>query len=173
MDEWLDSYKQSREAGLLVLINFIVQSCGCKGQRSRGSPRDRGWESKFKRLSFQFRLQQWSAVNYWSLSMVTMQRVEAVFILSLLTTQYINILWAWIENKIQQCHLILGSNPRTRINVILHLLCSSFHLNFDFGCGTLPWFFCQVWLAERCWTAWRMLRSSAHSPKSSMRWEIV
>uniref|UniRef100_A0A3P8RZA2 Cohesin subunit SA n=1 Tax=Amphiprion percula TaxID=161767 RepID=A0A3P8RZA2_AMPPE len=31
VDEWLDSYKQSREAGLLVLINFIVQSCGCKG----------------------------------------------------------------------------------------------------------------------------------------------
>uniref|UniRef100_A0A3B4Z989 STAG domain-containing protein n=1 Tax=Stegastes partitus TaxID=144197 RepID=A0A3B4Z989_9TELE len=30
VDEWLDSYKQSREAGLLVLINFIVQSCGCK-----------------------------------------------------------------------------------------------------------------------------------------------
>ncbi|XP_010768417.1 cohesin subunit SA-1-like, partial [Notothenia coriiceps] len=35
VDEWLDSYKQSREAGLLVLINFIVQSCGCKGVVSR------------------------------------------------------------------------------------------------------------------------------------------
>uniref|UniRef100_A0A8C3G6E0 Cohesin subunit SA n=1 Tax=Cyclopterus lumpus TaxID=8103 RepID=A0A8C3G6E0_CYCLU len=35
VDEWLDSYKQSREAGLLVLINFIVQSCGCKGMVSR------------------------------------------------------------------------------------------------------------------------------------------
>ncbi|TNN73085.1 Cohesin subunit SA-1 [Liparis tanakae] len=35
VDEWLDSYKQSREAGLLVLINFIVQSCGCKGLVSR------------------------------------------------------------------------------------------------------------------------------------------
>lgn len=31
VDEWLDSYKRSQEAGLLVLINFIVQSCGCKG----------------------------------------------------------------------------------------------------------------------------------------------
>ncbi|KAJ0002798.1 hypothetical protein NQD34_007947, partial [Periophthalmus magnuspinnatus] len=31
VDEWLDTYKQSREAGLLVLINFIVQACGCKG----------------------------------------------------------------------------------------------------------------------------------------------
>uniref|UniRef100_A0A3B4B632 Cohesin subunit SA n=1 Tax=Periophthalmus magnuspinnatus TaxID=409849 RepID=A0A3B4B632_9GOBI len=30
VDEWLDTYKQSREAGLLVLINFIVQACGCK-----------------------------------------------------------------------------------------------------------------------------------------------
>ncbi|XP_024859964.1 cohesin subunit SA-1 [Kryptolebias marmoratus] len=35
VDEWLDSYKQSREAGLLVLINFIVQCCGCKGVVSR------------------------------------------------------------------------------------------------------------------------------------------
>ncbi|XP_051277154.1 cohesin subunit SA-2 isoform X1 [Dicentrarchus labrax] len=35
VDEWLDSYKRSREAGLLVLINFIVQSCGCKGVVSR------------------------------------------------------------------------------------------------------------------------------------------
>ncbi|GAA6223099.1 cohesin subunit SA-1-like [Lates japonicus] len=35
VDEWLDSYKQSREVGLLVLINFIVQSCGCKGVVSR------------------------------------------------------------------------------------------------------------------------------------------
>ncbi|XP_028315452.1 cohesin subunit SA-1 [Gouania willdenowi] len=31
VDEWLDSYKRSQEAGLLVLINFIVLSCGCKG----------------------------------------------------------------------------------------------------------------------------------------------
>uniref|UniRef100_A0A672GE70 Cohesin subunit SA n=1 Tax=Salarias fasciatus TaxID=181472 RepID=A0A672GE70_SALFA len=31
VDEWLDSYKRSREAGLLVLINFIVRSCGCRG----------------------------------------------------------------------------------------------------------------------------------------------
>ncbi|XP_041847127.1 cohesin subunit SA-1 isoform X2 [Melanotaenia boesemani] len=35
VDEWLDSYKQSREAGLLVLINFIVQCCGCKGVVSK------------------------------------------------------------------------------------------------------------------------------------------
>ncbi|XP_064181949.1 cohesin subunit SA-1 isoform X2 [Anguilla rostrata] len=31
VDEWLDSYKQEKEAGLLELINFIVQCCGCKG----------------------------------------------------------------------------------------------------------------------------------------------
>ncbi|XP_068596763.1 cohesin subunit SA-1-like [Brachionichthys hirsutus] len=35
VDEWLDVYKQSREAGLLVLINFIVVSCGCKGVVTR------------------------------------------------------------------------------------------------------------------------------------------
>uniref|UniRef100_A0A3B3WKA1 Cohesin subunit SA n=1 Tax=Poecilia mexicana TaxID=48701 RepID=A0A3B3WKA1_9TELE len=35
VEEWLCSYKQSREEGLLVLINFIVQSCGCKGVVSR------------------------------------------------------------------------------------------------------------------------------------------
>ncbi|XP_040904363.1 cohesin subunit SA-1 [Toxotes jaculatrix] len=35
VDEWLDIYKQSREVGLLVLINFVVQSCGCKGVVSR------------------------------------------------------------------------------------------------------------------------------------------
>ncbi|XP_039871879.1 cohesin subunit SA-1 isoform X5 [Simochromis diagramma] len=35
VDEWLDSYKRSQEAGLLVLINFIVQSCGCKGVVTR------------------------------------------------------------------------------------------------------------------------------------------
>ncbi|KAF1384988.1 hypothetical protein PFLUV_G00125940 [Perca fluviatilis] len=35
VDEWLDSYKRSREVGLLVLINFIVQSCGCKGPQLR------------------------------------------------------------------------------------------------------------------------------------------
>ncbi|KAK7921902.1 hypothetical protein WMY93_008804 [Mugilogobius chulae] len=31
VDEWLDTYKQSRETGLLVLVNFLVQACGCKG----------------------------------------------------------------------------------------------------------------------------------------------
>ncbi|KAM4732683.1 cohesin subunit SA-1 [Anableps anableps] len=35
VEEWLCSYKRSREEGLLVLINFIVQSCGCKGVVSR------------------------------------------------------------------------------------------------------------------------------------------
>ncbi|XP_073343307.1 cohesin subunit SA-1-like [Pagrus major] len=35
VDEWLDGYKRSRETGLLVLINFIVRSCGCKGVVSR------------------------------------------------------------------------------------------------------------------------------------------
>ncbi|XP_008324761.1 cohesin subunit SA-1 isoform X2 [Cynoglossus semilaevis] len=35
VDEWLDCYKQNRENGLLVLYNFIVQSCGCKGVISR------------------------------------------------------------------------------------------------------------------------------------------
>uniref|UniRef100_A0A665WNJ5 Stromal antigen 3 n=1 Tax=Echeneis naucrates TaxID=173247 RepID=A0A665WNJ5_ECHNA len=35
VDEWLDSYKRNREVGLLVLINFIVRSCGCKGVVSR------------------------------------------------------------------------------------------------------------------------------------------
>ncbi|KAJ1084746.1 hypothetical protein NDU88_004892 [Pleurodeles waltl] len=31
VDDWLDIYKQDREAGLLDLINFIMQACGCKG----------------------------------------------------------------------------------------------------------------------------------------------
>ncbi|XP_060029377.1 cohesin subunit SA-3 [Erinaceus europaeus] len=31
VDEWLDSYKQDQDAGFLELINFFVQSCGCKG----------------------------------------------------------------------------------------------------------------------------------------------
>ncbi|CAL8262557.1 unnamed protein product [Lota lota] len=35
VDEWIDSYKQDREAGLLVLINFITQCCGCKGVVTR------------------------------------------------------------------------------------------------------------------------------------------
>ena len=75
VDEWLDCYKRSRETGLLVLINFIVRSCGCKGQRSRWSPPDETWGgSEFKRLSLQFQLRRWSAVNYWSSSVVTMLR---------------------------------------------------------------------------------------------------
>ncbi|KAJ8389253.1 hypothetical protein AAFF_G00121180 [Aldrovandia affinis] len=35
VDEWLDSYKQEKQAGLLELINFIVQCCGCKGVVSK------------------------------------------------------------------------------------------------------------------------------------------
>uniref|UniRef100_A0AAY5KPW9 Cohesin subunit SA n=1 Tax=Esox lucius TaxID=8010 RepID=A0AAY5KPW9_ESOLU len=35
VDEWLDGYKQDREAGMLELINFFVQCCGCKGMVSR------------------------------------------------------------------------------------------------------------------------------------------
>ncbi|KAI5128138.1 Cohesin Subunit Sa-3 [Manis pentadactyla] len=31
VDEWLDSYKQDQDAGFLELINFFIQSCGCKG----------------------------------------------------------------------------------------------------------------------------------------------
>ncbi|KAG9331305.1 hypothetical protein JZ751_019519 [Albula glossodonta] len=35
VDEWLDSYKMEKGAGLLELINFIVQCCGCKGVVTR------------------------------------------------------------------------------------------------------------------------------------------
>ncbi|XP_056456548.1 cohesin subunit SA-3 isoform X2 [Gadus chalcogrammus] len=35
VDEWIDSYKQDREAGLLVFVNFITQCCGCKGVVTR------------------------------------------------------------------------------------------------------------------------------------------
>ncbi|XP_036910849.1 cohesin subunit SA-3 [Sturnira hondurensis] len=31
VDEWLESYKQNQEAAFLELINFFIQSCGCKG----------------------------------------------------------------------------------------------------------------------------------------------
>ncbi|XP_043933207.1 cohesin subunit SA-3 [Protopterus annectens] len=31
VDDWLDSYKQQKETGLLELINFFIRSCGCKG----------------------------------------------------------------------------------------------------------------------------------------------
>lgn len=57
VDEWLDSYKRSREAGLLVLVNFIVRSCGCKGQRSGESPRDRGWGVKVQKIIFPISVQ--------------------------------------------------------------------------------------------------------------------
>ena len=35
VSEWLEDYKQDQEAGLLELINFLVQCCGCKGERSQ------------------------------------------------------------------------------------------------------------------------------------------
>ncbi|XP_056133500.1 cohesin subunit SA-2 [Lampris incognitus] len=35
VDEWLESYKEGQEEGLLVLINLIVRCCGCKGVVSR------------------------------------------------------------------------------------------------------------------------------------------
>ncbi|XP_054836474.1 cohesin subunit SA-3 [Eublepharis macularius] len=31
VDEWLESYKEDRELGFLELLNFLVQSCGCRG----------------------------------------------------------------------------------------------------------------------------------------------
>ncbi|KAG5270479.1 hypothetical protein AALO_G00193090 [Alosa alosa] len=35
VSEWLEDYKQDREAGLLELINFLVQCCGCRGVVSK------------------------------------------------------------------------------------------------------------------------------------------
>ncbi|KAK7137452.1 hypothetical protein R3I94_013180 [Phoxinus phoxinus] len=34
-DDWLDEYRRDREAGLLELINFVVQCSGCKGVVTR------------------------------------------------------------------------------------------------------------------------------------------
>ncbi|XP_074838987.1 cohesin subunit SA-3 [Carettochelys insculpta] len=31
VDDWLESYKQDREASFLELVNFFIRSCGCKG----------------------------------------------------------------------------------------------------------------------------------------------
>ncbi|XP_076843363.1 cohesin subunit SA-3 isoform X2 [Brachyhypopomus gauderio] len=31
VDDWLEDYKKDREEGLLELVNFVVQCCGCKG----------------------------------------------------------------------------------------------------------------------------------------------
>ncbi|KAH1164638.1 hypothetical protein KIL84_009508 [Mauremys mutica] len=31
VDDWLESYKQNKEAGILELVNFFIRSCGCKG----------------------------------------------------------------------------------------------------------------------------------------------
>ncbi|XP_043359590.1 cohesin subunit SA-3 isoform X7 [Dermochelys coriacea] len=31
VDDWLESYKQNKEAGFLELVNFFIRSCGCKG----------------------------------------------------------------------------------------------------------------------------------------------
>ncbi|XP_015263910.1 PREDICTED: cohesin subunit SA-3 [Gekko japonicus] len=36
VDEWLESYKEDRELGFLELINFLVQSCGCRGVVTHG-----------------------------------------------------------------------------------------------------------------------------------------
>ncbi|XP_054213097.1 cohesin subunit SA-3 isoform X10 [Homo sapiens] len=33
VDEWLDSYKQDQDAGFLELVNFFIQSCGCKAMK--------------------------------------------------------------------------------------------------------------------------------------------
>ncbi|XP_058653102.1 cohesin subunit SA-1 isoform X2 [Onychostoma macrolepis] len=35
IDDWLEEYRRDREAGLLELINFVVQCSGCKGVVSR------------------------------------------------------------------------------------------------------------------------------------------
>ncbi|XP_048885793.1 cohesin subunit SA-3 isoform X2 [Brienomyrus brachyistius] len=35
VDEWLESYKKDKEAGLVEFMNFIVQCCGCKGVVTR------------------------------------------------------------------------------------------------------------------------------------------
>ncbi|XP_062874982.1 cohesin subunit SA-3 isoform X2 [Trichomycterus rosablanca] len=35
VDDWLDEYKQDRQEGLLQLINFVVECCGCKGVVTR------------------------------------------------------------------------------------------------------------------------------------------
>nr|XP_023659201.1 cohesin subunit SA-3-like isoform X2 [Paramormyrops kingsleyae] len=35
VDEWLESYKKDREAGLVELMNFIMQCCGCRGVVTR------------------------------------------------------------------------------------------------------------------------------------------
>lgn len=90
VDEWLCSYKQGREAGMLVLINFIVQSCGCKGQRLRWRPEDESWRIGWVNFLRDY-LANFSLDNdqyYWSASMLTMQCVCAVIILYLLTLQY-------------------------------------------------------------------------------------
>ena len=31
VDDWIESYKQDKDSALLELINFLIQSCGCKG----------------------------------------------------------------------------------------------------------------------------------------------
>ncbi|KAF7698315.1 cohesin subunit SA-1 isoform X2 [Silurus meridionalis] len=31
IDDWLDDYKQDQQEGLLELLNFVVECCGCKG----------------------------------------------------------------------------------------------------------------------------------------------
>ncbi|KAM8972529.1 cohesin subunit SA-3 [Pelodytes ibericus] len=35
VDDWMDSYKKNHESGLLEIINFLMQACGCKGVVTR------------------------------------------------------------------------------------------------------------------------------------------
>ncbi|XP_061439714.1 cohesin subunit SA-3 isoform X2 [Rhineura floridana] len=36
VDDWLESYKKDRESGFLELFNFLVRSCGCRGEVTLG-----------------------------------------------------------------------------------------------------------------------------------------
>ncbi|KTG03684.1 hypothetical protein cypCar_00032125 [Cyprinus carpio] len=38
IDDWLEEYRRDREAGILELINFVVQCSGCKGEDSVSYP---------------------------------------------------------------------------------------------------------------------------------------
>lgn len=155
VDEWLDSYKQSQKAGLLVLINFIVRSCGCKGQRSRqwahhmrgGGQSWRDYLSNFSSGS-----DQQSTID-----------LPVCRVCTLYNTLYRDLMWAdW--QKSEHLFLILKSNRRNG-KISLHLslyvfffprqfLMLNIQLNFHS--------FIQVWLAVRCLTPSRMLSSSAH-----------
>lgn len=73
-----------------------------RSEVKRGAHKMGGWKSKFKRLSFQFRLRQWSAVNYWSPSMVTMQCVSGCCVNPLsidnsIYQYFVRVEWTWKE----------------------------------------------------------------------------